>query len=1003
MKTFYSFAFVRRGLAAGLLGLLFAGSFYLAPAPLPPTKWGQAAALHHEEEEEAEEEEAGGDADRVYADRPDLALAQDLALTRDPATGTVPRERLAAATRYNEAQLRRLAQQRTTALLLANATWAERGPSNVGGRVLALLVDPADATGNTVWAGSAGGGLWKATGATTSAYRWANVNSSLGNLAVTTVAAVPGTSPEVLYCGTGEGYYNSDAIQGAGIWKSADGGATWAQLSGTANPTFYFVQKIVVHPVTKDVYAATRNGLWRSRNGGNSWDQVLGLATSPASASSRVADIEIGADNTLYASFGIFNTDGIYRSASGDVGSWTNLNTLAGSGLPTTGYQRIELACAPSDPNRLYAVFQNAAYGLLNIYRSGDKGTTWVALARPGATASNSTYDYTNGQAWYNLAAAVSPADPNALYVGGLDLWFTSDAGNATPASIAWDHQSYWNTTPTSPYYVHADHHAIAFVPTTTAPANRAFFGSDGGVAYSADASISNATEPTYSVINNTLNVTQFYAVAMHPSTTNYFLAGAQDNGTQKFTAANVGATTQATGGDGGFCAIDQGTGNVQFTSYIYNQYRRSVNGGASFTNFNISNSAGSFINPFDYDSRAGVLYAAYTAGTYLAWTNAGNTAATTATTTNPSLGTGTGMVTHVAIAPLTANRIYVGTDAGLVLRVDNANTATPTVTRLYAGVRNTSVSCIAVDPANEKHLLVTYSNYGIGSVFETTSADAASPTWTSVEGALPDMPVRWALFDPGNTTRALLATEMGIYSTEQLTGPGTVWTPAGTGPVNTRVDMLRYRAGDQLLAAATHGRGLFTSTILSSAPLPVTLLNLTASRTAGGAAVRWQTASEAHSRSFEVQRSANATDFRPVGTLPAAGSSTTLRSYAYPDATAGSGLLYYRLRQVDEDASSTYSPVVVVPAGPPDAPTLLRSVYPSPFSTVLHVELGQDPAGEVTIGLTDALGRAVLATTQRPTARLLTVPVPAGLAPGSYLLSVRSQGQRASRRVVRQ
>jgi len=991
---------MRQSLAAGLLGLLFAGSFYLTPTPLPPTKWGQMAALNAEEEEE---EGAGGvDADRVYADRPDLALAQDVALTRDPATGTVPRERLDAAARYNQAQLMRLAQQRTTALLLTNATWAERGPSNVGGRVLALLVDPADATGNTVWAGSAGGGLWKATGATTGAYRWTNVNSSLGNLAVTTVAAVPGTRPEVLYCGTGEGYYNGDAIQGAGIWKSADGGATWAQLSSTANPTFYFVQKIVVHPVTKDVYAATRSGLWRSRNGGSSWNQVLGLATSPASASSRVADIEIGADNTLYASFGIFNTDGIYRSASGDLGSWTNLNTLAGSGLPTTGYHRIELACAPSDPNRLYAIFEASSYKLLNIYRSSDRGNTWVALSRPGATATNTTFDYTNGQAWYNLAAAVSPADPNALYVGGLDLWFTSDAGNATPTSIGWDHESYWNTTPTSPYYVHADHHAIAFVPTTTALANQAFFGSDGGVAYSADASISNATEPNFSVIDNTLNVTQFYAVAMHPSTTNYFLAGAQDNGTQKFTAANVGATTQATGGDGGFCAIDQGTGNVQFTSYIYNQYRRSVNGGASFTNFNISASAGSFINPFDYDSRAGVLYAAYTSGTYLAWTNAGNTAATNATTSTPSLGTGTGQVTHVAISPLMANRIYVGTDAGLVLRVDNAN-ATPTVTRLYTGVANTSVSCIAVDPANEKHLLVTYSNYGIVSVFETTNADATTPTWTSVEGALPDMPVRWALFDPGNPTRALLATEMGIYSTEQLNGNSTVWTPATNGPVNTRVDMLRYRPSDQLLAAATHGRGLFTSAILSSAPLPVTLLNLAASRTAGGAAVRWQTASETHSRSFEVQRSANATDFQPVGTLAAAGSSTALRSYAYTDATAGSGLLYYRLRQVDEDASSTYSPVVVVPAGLPEAPTLLRSVYPSPFSTVLHVELGQDPAGEVAIGLADALGRSVLATTQRPTTRLLTVPVPAGLPPGSYLLSLSSQGQRTSRRVVRQ
>ena len=101
-------------------------------------------------------------------------------LTRDPATGTVPRERLLAAARYNEASCQ--AQQRPTAGALAAANWTERGPSNVGGRILGLLIDPADATGNTMWAGSAGGGLWKATNATSATVQWRNVNSFLTNL-----------------------------------------------------------------------------------------------------------------------------------------------------------------------------------------------------------------------------------------------------------------------------------------------------------------------------------------------------------------------------------------------------------------------------------------------------------------------------------------------------------------------------------------------------------------------------------------------------------------------------------------------------------------------------------------------------------------------------------------------------------------------------------------------------------------------------------------------------
>ena len=814
MKHIFSTGLLRQGLAVGLIGLFYSGSFYLAE----PQLGGKHAAFMErllEGEEEGED-----DGDRVFADHPDLALEQEIALTRDPATGKVPRQRLLEAARYNYARLAKWAGPGPTAGVLSNATWTERGPSNVAGRVLGLLVDPSDASGNTIWAGSAGGGLWKATNATTPNIQWTNVNSFLTNLAVTTVAAGPASQPGTLYCGTGEGYFNSDAIQGAGIWKSTDGGNTWAQLASTNNVNFAYVQKILVHPVTGDVYAATRNGLFRSQNGGSSWTAVLSTNVTPATATARAADIEIAADNTLFVSMGIFSTDGIYRSTSGDAGSWTKLNAMTNSGLPTTGYQRIELACAPSDANRLYALFQSSAagYPFLNIYRSMDKGDTWVAMSRPGATTANPTFDFTNGQGWYDLAAAVSPADANVLYVGGLDLYFTSDGGSATPSTITWDKQSAWNTATTSPYYVHADHHAIAFVPTTVAPANQAFFGSDGGVAYSADASISNANQPNFSQRNTNFNVTQFYGLAMHPTNNNYFLAGAQDNGTQRFITTGVNSTTMVTGGDGGLCAIDQDNPQIQFTSYVYNQYRRSLNGGTSFTNFNISASLGSFINPFEYDSRDNILYGAHNNDVYLAWTNAGTTTATTATTITPSLGSGAGKVTHVATSPLTRKRIYVGTNAGKVLLVDSAHTLTPIVRILRTGTAGSSVSCVAIDPMNEKHLLVTYSNYGIVSVFETRDADVATPTWTSVEGALPDMPVRWALFDPKNTTRAMLATEMGVYSTEQLNGASTVWTPASSGLAYTRVDMLRYRPGDQIVAAATHGRGLFTSDVLYTA-----------------------------------------------------------------------------------------------------------------------------------------------------------------------------------------
>src|SRR4029079_19384480 len=117
------------------------------------------------------------------------------------------------------------------------------------------------------------------------------------------------------------------------------------------------------------------------------------------------------------------------------------------------------------------------------------------------------------------------------------------------------------------------------------------------------------------------------------------------------------------------------------------------------------------------------------------------------------------GRVTSISVSPNTANRVFFGPNNGRVVMVDNAHAATPTGTNITgAGMPGGSVSCIAIETGNDNHLLATYSNYGSNSVWETTNGGTS---WTSVEGNIPDMPVRWALFNPLNNTQAMLATEL--------------------------------------------------------------------------------------------------------------------------------------------------------------------------------------------------------------------------------------------------
>ena len=162
-----------------------------------------------------------------------------------------------------------------------------------------------------------------------------------------------------------------------------------------------------------------------------------------------------------------------------------------------------------------------------------------------------------------------------------------------------------------------------------------------------------------------------------------------------------------------------------------------------------------------------------------------------------------------VNVSPYTANRVYFGTSGGRVVQVDNANAATPTDVNITGAGMAGSVSCV-MQGTDDQHLMATYSNYGVNNVWVSTNGGT---TWTAIDGNLPDMPVRFCLFYPGDNTKAYIATETGVWETDLINGASTVWNANPTFP-NVRTDMIRYRASDRTIAAGTHGRGVWTATV---------------------------------------------------------------------------------------------------------------------------------------------------------------------------------------------
>jgi hypothetical protein len=516
--------------------------------------------------------------------------------------------------------------------------------------------------------------------------------------------------------------------------------------------------------------------------------------------------------------------------------------------------------------------------------------------------------------------------------------------------------------------------------------------------------------------------------MAIHPTSgSNYMLAGAQDNGTHKFSSAGINTVTTATGGDGGFCFINQSNANYQITSFPGLDYARSSNGGTSFTQGpSLTSNFTRFINPTDLDNTANNLYFARLDGEYGHYdvaTGGGGYTAIDLTATPSSLSLTNLQVSAVKVDADTTNAIWLGfstaEDASAavvpclvkVIRADGPGSGPPTSKPLGTKYNlpgsipaGSYISSIDIESGNRNHMLITLSNYGVASVWESTNAGVS---WTSLDNNgvnLPDMPIRWGIFVPGGYTARtdavggiMLATELGVWSTNAIAGTSTTWVSNNSGLANVRTDQLVLRNSDKTVAAATHGRGVFTTTLLSS-PLPVTLLDFNGYLGNKVINLEWSTASEQNSKYFEIQKSLNGTDYNKIGTVNAVGNSSSISIYHFTDMKPVE-FNYYRLKMVDADDHFIYSKSILI-----KNPFITQDlqVLNNPFETFIKLRFTKQPKSKIHVQLMSENGSKVLDRQLTATNEVMIDLSSIHISRGAYFLRAEVDGELYVRKLIK-
>ncbi len=667
-------------------------------------------------------------------------------------------------------------------------SWLSMGPFNIAGRIRSMAIDPAGSS--TVYAGSAGGGVWKSTDR---GKVWRLLDELLPNLRIGALAVDPFFTDRVL-AGCGEGYvaWQGGAAWGRGVYATVDGGESWELLPSTDNPDFDYVFHLAFDPFSRGiVFASTASGIWRSSNTGSSWTRVL---TRPFATFSAMVECSRTQPGECFA--GVEGL-GVYRSSDNGA-TWTG---PLSQGIDEQNFTRVVVASAPSNGRVLYAAFTDHDDQCAGVFRSDNGGDSWERVATPRSDLNGTTYMGYQGR--YNSTLAVHPANPDIVWAGGIDLYRSTNGGRS------WKQMSNWYRFQNYPY-VHADVHSIIFDPYYP---ETVLAGTDGGLFVSTNSG-AGFTERSAGMVT-----VQFHGGTPHPHS-DMVIGGTIDNGTLR--TLDGGAWSDVTGGDGGYTAIDPVEPRIVYGELYFLHFLKSTDFGRTFylsmTGIPRSRDFGTsdrvaFIAPFAMTpSDHRTLYA----GTYRVFRSSN-----AAESWSPISGNlaGEGYISALGLSASDPAVLYTGGSRGHVhVSTDGGGVWT----RIDGAVPDRYITDFAVHKSDPRRVLVTLSGFAAGHLQYSSDGGAS---WLDISGsgtsALPDAPANTVFWHPEDDNTIYVGTDVGLFVSTDL---GSTWRVDNNGVGNVIIVDISMRP-DGVLFMATHGRGMYRSSysiLASSSARPV-------------------------------------------------------------------------------------------------------------------------------------------------------------------------------------